>query len=606
MSDDAAIEQLIQDIHNFRPGWGMDKLRKILTSGSADQQKAALQAAQQMIQGSVPGSMGDIEDAAQQAAGQISQDPVSRLTKEGHIGLFPWEFHSPWSDSQLQKLRDYFKSDPLLKNDVGTQNKIVDELGKTGGAGDPVQAAKGIHWGMLSPDQKAKYGYQPGDIRNLDQVKQQVAENVDWSGLDKYLSKLSGDQKYLALQQINQQLGGDKYIRQSKVDQVVNQLTTQQPPKSQTSSVGPSGQDPSQNLFTVSPNATAPSPDQIAQFEGISGQNFETAYQNFINSQYVSVQQQVTTATGSVLTGNEMLWSSGQYQPLSTTQNSQGWQWAFTAHPKSEPLTPQEQAQAKGKNLQVTRAQFLGMMVSSNTAQASKLNLIQATESAIQNKYGITLTPDEKKQIYDKIAVMSTQQLAEAVTTGGGGPQGWAASAIAPTGIFGTLVASLPEVSQNVAMQSAITTLQQDLGSDYAKYVTPDQITALSKMSQADQTNFINNLPDPTHPGFTVGAWNTGYGQILNDWQINFGFSQKPSDKEITALMGMNAAQRTDYFNNSPSPVKGLNNLTYKNYDTLINTVRSDLSPSMGHDFFASLNDPKQTAANTKPGVLTP
>ena len=602
MSDDAAIEQLIQEIHSYRPGWGMDKLRKILTSGTADQQKAALQAAQQIISGQVPGSMGDIEGAAQQASDQISQDPISRLSKRSTDFTLPWDAHTSWSSQQIQQLRDYFKNDPLLKNDVATQNKIVDQLQKTAGAGDPVQAAKGIHWGMLSPDQKAKYGYQPGDIKNLDELKKHVSkDNVDWSGLEKYLKPLSGDQKYIALQQINAAIGGSgplgayKFISQSDVDKLVNQLTAQQPSKQQAGSVGSSGQDPSQNLFTVTKDSTTPHPDQIAQFEAISGQNFETAYQNFINSQYVSIQQQLTTATGSVLTGQEMLWSSGKYEPISTTPNAQGWTWAFTAHPKSEPLTPQEQAQAKGKSLQVSRAQFLGMMVSSNTAQASKLNLIQATESAIQNKYGITLTPDEKKQIYDKIAVMSTQQLAEAVTTGGGGPQGWAASAIASTGVFGTLVASLPEVSQNVAMQSAITTLQQDLGSNYAKYVTPDQITALSKMSQADQTNFINNLPDPTHPGFTIGAWQTGYGQILNDWQTNFGFSAKPSDSQITALMGMNTTQRTDYFNNSPSPVKGMNNLTYKNYDTTINNIRGDLTPSMGADFMASLAKPSKT-----------
>ena len=154
---------------------------------------------------------------------------------------------------------------------------------------------------------------------------------------------------------------------------------------------------------------------------------------------------------------------------------------------------------------------------------------------------------------------------------------------------------SLPEVAQNVAQANAITALQNGLGSNYAQYVTPDQIQALSKMSQSDQTNYINNLPDPTHPGFTVGAWNTGYGQILNDWQTNFGFSQKPSDSQITALMGMNTTQRTDYFNNSPSPVGGMNNLTYKNYDSTINNIRGDLTPSMGADFMASLANPSKT-----------
>jgi hypothetical protein len=430
----------------------------------------------------------------------------------------------------------------------------------------------------------------------------------DPSGLANYVQGLPKNQQQAALASIQkflQDRSGWTPLRQQDLAdaraQAVRDVQASQPKSStSTGSVSPAGQDQSQNLFTVSKDATDPSPDQIAQFEAISGQNFDQAYKNFVNSQYVSVQQQLTTATGSVLTGQEMLWSNGKYEPISTSANSQGWQWAFTAHPKSEPLTPQEQAQAKGKDLQVSKAQFLGMMVSSNTAQASKLNLIQATEEAIKNKYGITLTPDEKKQIYDKIAVMSTQQLAEAVTTEGQGPQGWAANAISPTGIFGNFVNSLPEVSQNVAQANAITALQNGLGSNYAQYVTPDQITALSKMSQADQTNYINNLPDPTHPGFTVGSWNSGYGQILNQWQTEFGFSSKPSDSQISALMGMNTTQRTDYFNNSPSPVSGMNNLTYKNYDTTINNIRGDLTPSMGADFIASLANNPQNPVNAK------
>jgi hypothetical protein len=601
MSNDAAIEQLIQDIHSIRPGWGMDKLRKILTSGTAAQQQAALQAAQATItNGQVPASMGDVEDAAQQAVGQTSNDPVSRLSKEAHVGLFPWDTHTSWSSSQLQQLRDYFKGDQLLKNDVAAQNKIVDQLQQTVGSGDPVQAAKGIHWGMLSPDQKAKYGYQSGDIKNLDELKKHVSgNNVDWSGLDKYLKPLSGDQKYIALQQINQEIGGSgplgayKFVDQKAVDQLVRKLTTQPGAKSSASTQVPaSGVDPSQNLFTVTPGATDPHPDQIKQWEGVTGQKFEDAYKNFVNSQYVSVQQQ--TAQG-VLTGNEQLWSNGKYTPIDPSQNSQGLQYVFTAHSKDQALTPQEQAQSKGKNLQVSKAQFLGMMTSSNQAATSKMALIQATENAITTKYGITLSDPEKQQIYSKISTMSMQQLGQQVTTGGGGAIGWATNAIGSAGIFGNLVASFPEVSGGVAQASAISALQAALGADYAKYVSQDQITQLSKMSQADQTQYIDNLPDPTHPGYTVKAWNTGYGQILSDWQTNFGFSSKPSDSQISALMGMNTTQRTDYFNNSPSPVKGMNNLTYKNYDTTINNIRGDLTPSMGADFMASLAKPPKT-----------
>ena len=417
------------------------------------------------------------------------------------------------------------------------------------------------------------------------------AKTFDVSGLTGYVQSLPKNQQGQALASIQQFLKDRSNwtpIQQKDLDdargQAVRDVQASQPKPS-----GPqapaSGVDPSQNLSTVTPGSTTPGQDQIEQWQKLTGQDFETAYQNFIKSQYISVQQQ--TSTG-VLTGSEQIWSAGGYQPISPTANAQGWQWAFTSHPISQPLTGIENVESQGKNLQVTRSQFLGMMMSSNTAATSKMGLIQATENAITAKYGITLTDAEKQQIYDKIAPMSLQQLQQQVLSQGGGVQGWATNAIATTGVFGTLVASLPEVSQNVAMQNAITTLQTDLGANYAQYITPDQITALSKMSQTDQTNFINNLPDPTHPGFTVGAWNTGYGQILSQWQQEFGFSSKPSDSQISSLMGMNTIQRTDYFNNSPSPVKGMNNLTYKNYDTAINNLRGDLAPSMGADFVGS------------------
>jgi hypothetical protein len=455
---------------------------------------------------------------------------------------------------------------------------------------------------------------------------QQMQDYINTGGSQNFLSKLVGgyptgsdpkkpktDAKYLtnyvnglpkseqktalaSIQQFLKDRSGGTPLQQKDLDDARNQAVrdVQQTTGKPATQVPASGQDPSQNLFTVSPDSTTPSSGQIAMWERLTGQNFDQSYQSFVNSQYVSVQQQATQGTSTVLTGNEMLWSNGKYEPLSTT-SQQGYSWVFTAHPKSEALTPQEQQQAKGKNLQVSKSQFLGMMMASNANATSKMGLVQAVENAITAQTNIPLTDAEKSQIYDKIAPMSLADLSKDTTTQGGGVQGWAANAIKPTGILGSFMASLPEVSQNVAMQNAITTLQKGLGSNYAQYVTPDQITALSKMSDADQTNYINNLPDPTHPGFTVGAWTTGYGQILNNWQQNFGYSSKPTDSQITALMGMNITQQTDYFNNSPSPVAGMNNESYKKYDTTINSLRDDLTPSMGADFMASLAKPSKT-----------
>jgi hypothetical protein len=274
-------------------------------------------------------------------------------------------------------------------------------------------------------------------------------------------------------------------------------------------------------------------------------------------------------------------------------------------------LTPQQQQQYKGKNLQVSESQFAAMM------GGLKYQVAQAAEAAIQSTwaYGTYPAAELNPLIWQAINNIPQEQLYQEVNAPSvGGYQGWVTQAITTNGLLGQLVSKFNAENPQYAAGAAQTTMEQNFVTawEQAGLGTPTaaQIQQGSNMSSADQTIFINEQPDPKHPGFTVGAWSSGYNTVLSQWEQNMGYGSTPTDAQVTALMGMNSTQLADYFYNSPSPVSGMNNGTYKGYDTLINSVRGDLTPSMGSDFLSSLTqklNPTQqaaaNAANLKPGT---
>jgi len=509
MSKDSDIQNLIAQIKTMRPGWGTTKLRRILASGTQAEQDAALQAVQTLVQGGSLASMGDVENAAQQAAQDLS-DPVSKLKNAAKVGLFPWDTHTAWSDQQLQQLRAYFKGDPLLKNDPNAQSQIVDQLSKTAGSGDPVQAAKGIHWGMLSPDQKVKYGYQSGDIRNLDQLKKQVDENVDWSGMDKYINSLSGDKKYAALQQINQAIGSDKYINQGKVDQALQQVTAQpsaQAAATTTGAVSQAQPAPTTGMATLS--ALTPQPgatdvtDQQKQLYKLAtgGQDFDTAYNNYANNNAISIQQQ-NAITGAA-TGDGSLWTSGAYQPV-----AQGYVYG------SKPLS---QVSGDTSKYKVSPAQFLGMQATTSLKLATTIETAAAAQWA--QTYQGTIPDQLIQQIYQNVSKMPPGQQAQLALN----PQGAEASG-------GAL----------------------DIGAMMSSYASAHP-EAVSAGAGSDTTTYALNqdrAPSPI-PGVSMGLYTSAVTNMKTLWASTF--HREPSDKEIRYFAGWNKDAVQAWVDQQPS-----------------------------------------------------
>lgn len=513
---DPSVQSVLDSLKPF----GVDTtwLKYYLNTLSGDAQKAALQAVQDKIDGSTVSSANDLNTAAHYAVDQYhrGQDPVSRLEHAGTLGILPGQTHTAWTDSQIQGLRKYFASDPVLKNNTDAQNKIVDSLSKNAGAGDLVATAKSLNWQSLSTEQKAQYGYQQGDM-TIEGLKQLLSAKPGGSAAGKplldYIQSLDKTTQYVVLQNLNSsaatlglsqksfpldtaQVG--RMISQSERSAKNSQQTQQQTGTGTSSAATPApGTAPPGSILNISmltpqQGSTTVSDQQKQWYQELTGQNFDQSYQNFTKNYAIGVQQQsAVTGAGQ---GQEQLWNNGGFN---LTQG-------YSASPVPIP------AGAHPGQYSVSEAQFMGMQ--SQGALKMAIDLEQQARLMFAQEYGGQVMPSGlARQLWEK---MKSIPVATLYTMAKQGTQPSSGGSV-----FGGLI---------------------DLDTEFTSYVAQHPELKLQTSGQDATTKALNASRQPSPiPGMTMGVYQQAIKNMQPAWEQYF--RREPTTEEIQKYGGWQA-----------------------------------------------------------------
>ena len=528
--------------------YGVDttQLSTYLNGLSSDQQTAALAAIQSKMDAGHVTTAADMNTTAQQAVEQ--SDPVSQLSGGAFGGLV---VHTSWSQDQLTALKQYFATDPVLKNDSGMQQRVIDQLKKTKGQGDPVDQAKGIAWGQMSLQQRAQYGYQPGDIKNLDDLKKAAQQdapfdtNVNWSPLETYINKLSGADKYAALQIANQNLSGafgGITGTQAAIDKALVAVTNQQNQQTQAASTASAAAAPATGAAAISqivpdPNSPTVSDAVKQQYKlAMGGQDFDQAYKNFADNYAISVEQQ--NAQGAGVAGTEQLWNSGNY-----VAPAAGYTYGSPV-PNTDP------------SKRPTEAQFLGMQSQSTLKLANAI--LAAADTTAQGTYGNHLDAGLQAQILSQIGAMPLDaQISLAANPAGAEAAGGAldigamlstyaaknpswvksVSAAADTTAYNLQQAQTPSPVPGMQMgayDKLVSTMRPIWEAAFKREPTPAELQHFAGWDPNELQGWANSQPSLDNPGMTVGE-RTSY--ITAADKASQAFFGTPADSRMVDIL---------------------------------------------------------------------
>lgn len=551
-------QQLLDWINQYRPKW----LQRPEYAWLKQQIQSGNQAVLDSVARDIQNNVTDLQqvntnvayNAQQQSAQQqAARDPLAQLNQGGGLGDIL--FGSGFSDEAKDALRQYFASDPVLKNDPQRQFQIVQHLNTLQGQFDgvsAVQAAREFNWSTASAQQRIQYPQQPGDWTMSDLQQWGKDHKLDITGLVDTIKKMGPAQQYQALQTANQKLGQlpdqtqfPQFYTQSVVDSTLTSVL-QQP--------GATSQQPT--------SSTAPVPGQqdITQaqkeyYHLITGQDFTTAYNNFAQAYGIAASYRDQT-TGMQGTGS--LWTT--QQTGDTPSLGAGWEL------NAQPLSPQQQQSGQYR---VSPAQFFFMQANQANMQGGKINIakqVEDTESGYwaSNHNGQPLPEGARAAIWNAISQMSTEQLYELSKN----PSGLTAALTSQGSVVDT---ALSDWENSAAGQAYIATNDPRIAkiqSDYLQYTGQqmplDKAKEYLGMPESDVVAAFNRMGDPRHSGFSYGSWYDAQQRITNLFETN-GLGT-PTDAEIARYNGMSSTMIQDQIDLMPSNVPGVNRGLYQDY----------------------------------------
>lgn len=506
MADVASVIAELQK-YNMNSAWLSGWLDKL----PADEQKAAVDAIQKKLDNKDVSGIGDIQTAASEAVNKhrigvtVKKDPSKLLYVSGH-------------PEAATKLKAYFDSDKYLKNNPDAQAKVMGAALRAVTRGeDPIAAAESANWQNLSTRDRYKYyGAQEGDLKNLDVVKSQFSES-DWSGIEDYLKKLkSPADRYVALQHINQAVKDNAAFHHldtkklySELPDVVNppakvDKAVDQSADSAAATAQPQGAAAAMQLVPQPGDTQVTAAQKQLYKDATGGQDFDTAYQNFIKNYGVAIRQQ-NAVTGAEQ-GSSQLWTTGAYQPLAA-----GYTYG----------TPQPIA-AGDAHHQVSPAQFLGMQANSSLKLAT--SALQAAQSMWAANHITTMPQGAAQAVVQKISQMSPSNQALLASD----PQGLQSPSLGLGNILTDYAAKHPEEAP--ASGSDDETYQLNLkrgASPLPGYADLGQYDAVAKKMDTLWSTYFHREPTETEQKY-FGGWNP---DEIEGWVLS---QQSPDNPNMT------------------------------------------------------------------------
>lgn len=511
MADSNTIDSTLKALQQYGvdTGW----LSGWLPTLSDVDQKAALDALNKQ-------TVRDSDEANTVAHQAVDQSRQAQVVKKDPATLLALVGRG----QDMSQLKDYFQSDPYLKTHKDAQMKIAQEISKQAvlpkGVDDVVATAKQINWQSLAPKERFKYyGYQEGDLKNLDEIKQQ-RDDVNWSQVEGYInSRKSPADKYAALQYVNQQVQSGGFLGQQAIDNLAKALPSiVNPTSTATTTTDTSGATPASTAAQPQGAAAAAQlapqtgattvTDMQKQLykEATGGQDFDTAYKSFIQNYGIAIQNQNAVTGAEDQQGGTQLWTTG----------------GFTPPPAGSTYGPAQHIAAGDTQHQVSEAQFLGFQA----AGALKLSsaALQTANTMWASNHATTMPAGAAQAVVQKIAGMSPSNQAALAAD----PQGLQSPSLGLGNILADYAAKNP--SQAPASGSDDQTYQMNLergASPIPGYADLGQYTAVAKkMDQLWQANF-HREPTTTEQQY-FGGWNP---DEIEGWVLS---QQSPDNPNMT------------------------------------------------------------------------